>query len=66
MTKIRELRQGRGMKLIDLAFETKVHPTQLTSIERGHLAASARAREAICSFLGVKADDLFNGNNIAL
>jgi transcriptional regulator with XRE-family HTH domain len=66
MTKIRELRQGRGLKLIDLAYETRVHPTQLTSIERGKLAASARAKEAICSFLGADGDELFDGNNIAV
>jgi transcriptional regulator with XRE-family HTH domain len=66
MTRIRALRQGKGLKLIDLAYETRVHPTQLSSIERGRLVASARAREAICSFLGVDKNELFDGNNIAM
>ncbi|MDR1515444.1 MAG: helix-turn-helix transcriptional regulator [Synergistaceae bacterium] len=66
MTKIRALRQARGLKLIDLAYATKVHPTQLTSIERGHLAASARAREAICAFLEVDKGALFDEGNIAV
>jgi transcriptional regulator with XRE-family HTH domain len=66
MTKIRELRQGQGLKLIDLAYETRIHPTQLGDIERGRRAASARAKEKICSFLGVEPGELFNGNGLAV
>jgi transcriptional regulator with XRE-family HTH domain len=66
MTRIRELRQGKGLRLIDLAFETRIHPTQLSYVERGKVAASARVKETLCSFLGVKAGELFNDNGLAL
>jgi transcriptional regulator with XRE-family HTH domain len=52
--------------LIDLAYETRIHPTQLGDIERGRRAASARAEEKICSFLGVEPGELFNGNGLAV
>jgi transcriptional regulator with XRE-family HTH domain len=66
MTRIRELRQEKGLRLIDLAFETRIHPTSLSYVERGKIAASVRAKETLCSFLGVEADELFNENGIAM
>jgi transcriptional regulator with XRE-family HTH domain len=66
MTRIRELRQGKGLRLIDLAFETRIHPTQLSYVEQGKVAASARVKETLCSFLGAGADELFDGNGLAV
>ena len=66
MTKIRELREAKGITVISLAFSTKVHPTQLSSIERGKLAASTRAREALSSFFNVATNQLFDENQIAI
>ena len=66
MTKIRELREARELKSIDLAFSIKIHPAQLSQIERGRLAASTRAKEALCSFFGVTGSELFNENQIAI
>jgi transcriptional regulator with XRE-family HTH domain len=60
------LRQGRGLKLIDLAFETRIHPTQLGDIEHGKRAASANARIKLSSFWCVEERDLFNGNGLAV
>lgn len=34
MTRIRELRQGRNLMIIELAFATRIHPSQLSAIER--------------------------------
>jgi transcriptional regulator with XRE-family HTH domain len=66
MTRIRELRQEKGLRLIDLVFETRIHPTQLSYVERGKVAASARVKEKLCSFLGAKACDLFSDSGIAV
>ena len=66
MTKIRELREERGLKSIEVAYSTRIHPTQLSSIEVGKLAASTRARETISSFFGVRESELFGENGIAV
>jgi transcriptional regulator with XRE-family HTH domain len=66
MTRIRELRQKRGLRLIDMAFETRIHPTQLSYVERGKVAASARVKEKLSSFLGVELKELFGSNGIAV
>jgi transcriptional regulator with XRE-family HTH domain len=66
MTRIRELRQGKGLRLIDLAFETRIHPTQLSYVERGKVAASARVKNTLCSFLKAEPSELFNDSGIAV
>ena len=66
MTRIRELRLGRGLRVIDLSFETRVHPSQLSSIERRKLAASVRIREILCSFLCVPESEAFDGDGLAV
>ena len=66
MTRIRELRQSRGLRLIDLAFETRIHPTQLSYVERSKVAASARVKKTLCYFLGVEPGELFNDNGLAV
>ena len=66
MTKLRQMREGRGLKLIDFSYAIRVHPTHLSCVECGKQAVSARAKEAICSFLGAEPSELFNDNGIAL
>ena len=52
--------------MIDMAFETRIHPTQLSCVERGKVAASARVKAALSSFLEAEPDELFNGNGLAV
>ena len=66
MTRMRELRQGRGLKCIDLAFETRVHPAQISGVERRKVAASAKVRQAVCTFLDVPEKELFDANGLAM
>jgi len=66
MTRLRELRQARGMMIIDLAFATRLHPSQLSSIERGRLAASKRARETLCAFFGIAESEVFDRRGLAV
>lgn len=65
LTKLRALRGEKGMSVIDTAYATRVHPSQLASIERGKLAASANAKKALCEFYGVLESDLFDSNGLA-
>jgi ribosome-binding protein aMBF1 (putative translation factor) len=66
MTRIRELRQGKGLKAIDLAYAIHVHPALLSSIERRKLAASVKAKGALCSFFGVKEGEMFDADGLAV
>jgi transcriptional regulator with XRE-family HTH domain len=66
MTRIRALRQKKGLRAIDLAFLTKIHPSNLSSIERRKLAASVKAKEALCSFFGVTESEVFDSNGLAV
>jgi transcriptional regulator with XRE-family HTH domain len=66
VTRIRELRQKKGLRAIDLAFSTKIHPSNLSSIERRKLAASMKAKGALCSFFGVREDEVFDADGLAV
>jgi transcriptional regulator with XRE-family HTH domain len=56
----------KGLRILDLTLATKVHASQISAIERGRLAAPARAKEELCAFFGVAPDKLFSGSGIAL
>jgi transcriptional regulator with XRE-family HTH domain len=60
MTRLRELRVKKGLRILDVMLATKVHASQISAIERGRLAVPSRAREELCSFFGVKASELFD------
>ncbi|MDR3165769.1 MAG: helix-turn-helix transcriptional regulator [Synergistaceae bacterium] len=66
MTRIRELRQGRGLSVIDLAFETRIHPSLLSCVERRKSAASDRVKNALSSFFGVDESSVFEHDGLAL
>ena len=66
MTRLRELRQSRDLMLIEVAFATHIHPSQLSAIERRKLAASVRVRTILCSFFGVSEDEAFDKGGLAV
>ena len=66
MTRLREMRQSKDLMVIELAFATRIHPSQLSAIERRKLAASARVREALCSFFGISEREAFDEGGLAV
>lgn len=66
MTRLREMRQSKDLMVIELAFATHIHPSQLSAIERRKLAASARVRETLCSFFGVAEGETFDEGGLAV
>ena len=66
MTRIRELREGRGLRVIDLAFETRLHPSQISCIERRKSAASGRARDILSAYFEVDADSVCDHGGLAV
>ena len=66
MTRLRELRQSRDLMVIELAFATRIHPSQLSAIERRKLAASARIRAVLCSFFGIPESEVFDKGGLAV
>lgn len=66
MTKIKELRQDRGLSIAGLCYETRIHPTTLSMVERRRLAASQRVKEVVSSFLGIPQEQAFDGDGLAV
>lgn len=66
MTRIRELRQKKGLSIAALCYETKTHPTALSLAERRKLAPGKRVRDAVCSFLGIPENEAFDTDGLAL
>jgi transcriptional regulator with XRE-family HTH domain len=66
MTRLRQLRVKKGLRILDVVLATKVHASQISAIERGRLAVPSRAREELCSFFGVETNELFNENGLAV
>ena len=66
MTRIRELRQDRGLSVIDLAFETRIHPSQISCIERRKSAASGRIKNTLSSFFGIDEASVFEHDGLVL
>ncbi len=52
--------------IIELAFTTRIHPSQLSAIERRRLAASARVRAILCSFFDVSEEEAFDEGGLAV
>jgi transcriptional regulator with XRE-family HTH domain len=66
VTKLRELRQARNMRLLDLTLATGLHVTTVSSVERGTLAAPKSMAAKLAEFYGVSAAELFNENRLAV
>lgn len=66
MTRIRELRQEKGLSMAALSYETQVHPTTLSLAERRKLAPGKRVREVISLFLGVPEEEVFDADGLAV
>ena len=66
MTKIRELRQSRGLSMAALSYRTQVHPSTLSLAERRKLAPGKRVREVISSFLDIPEEEAFDSSGFAL
>ncbi|NLL36545.1 MAG: hypothetical protein GX256_03360 [Fretibacterium sp.] len=66
MTRIRELRQDKGLTMVGLSYETKIHPSILSLVERRKAPASERVREGLSSFLGIPLREAFDDNGLAI
>jgi hypothetical protein len=60
------MRQSKDLMVIELAFATRIHPSQLSAIERRKLAASTRVKEALCSFFCVSEKEAFDEDGLAV
>jgi hypothetical protein len=54
------------LRILDIALETRSHPSQLSAVECGRLAAPKRLRGVMCGFYGVDEGDVFNKDGLAL
>ncbi len=59
-TRLRELRQARGLSVRGLAKEAEVSPETIYSVEHGKRQPSVRTLGKIARALGVEAKDLFS------
>ena len=66
MSKIRELRQQRGLSIAAMSHEARVNATVLGMTERRQLAPSRIARKAVSDFFGIPEAQLFSDGGIAL
>ena len=66
MTRLKELRQEKGLRILDVTCATKIHSSTLSQIERGRLAVPIQTMGVICKFFGVDKDVLFDKNRIAV
>jgi transcriptional regulator with XRE-family HTH domain len=66
MSRLRALRVAQGLKISDLCYALKIHPTTVSATERQKLAPSSRVRSALCSYLGVAESEMFGDTGLAL
>ena len=59
MNRLRELRHQRGLAMWALAARSRVHPSQLTGIERHHYMPGPIIRDRIASALGVPVTEIW-------
>ena len=60
MTKVRELREKRGISIVAMSHDARVNPSVLSMTERGRLAPSKNVREAVSAFFGMAEEKLFD------
>jgi DNA-binding XRE family transcriptional regulator len=66
LTRLKQLRQAKGLSIAGVGYETRIHPTTLSLTERRKLAPSPRVRQAVSSFLGVTEDEVFDVEGLAV
>lgn len=66
MTKIRALRQARGLSIAEFSHEARVNPSVISVVERRRGVASRRVQEAVAAFFGIPQDEAFDGEGMAL
>jgi len=66
MTRLRELRQQRGLRVIDLSYEIRVHPAAISGIEQRKRAASISARAKLCAFFSISDNEFFENGGLAV
>ena len=66
MTKLRARRITSGKTLTAFAKELRDQSSNLSAVERGRMAASARMAAALAQYYGVDASELFGGNGLAV
>lgn len=59
--RIRELRQSRGWRQIDLAEETGMHENYVSDLELGHKEICLRMLQTVAAAFGMKVSDLLKG-----
>ena len=68
MTRIRELRQAKGLTMAELSYGTRIHPSilSLVLVERRKAPASERVREGLSTFLGIPLREAFDDKGLAV
>ena len=66
MTRLKTLQKERGLHIIDLSYETRIHPTAISGIEQRKRAASANARVKLCAFFGIEESEVFEEGGLAV
>lgn len=66
ITKIRALRQARGLSIAELSYEVRLESTLISAIERGRFSASCRFQEALSAFFGIPREEIFDDGGRAL
>ncbi|MDR1481547.1 MAG: helix-turn-helix domain-containing protein [Synergistaceae bacterium] len=67
MTKLQEVRRGKGLKAIDVCCGIGIHPATISAIENRRQVPGAATRAKLCSFLGVVQEvDVFDSNGLAM
>jgi len=59
MNKVREVREARGLTQIELSRKTRIHPCNLSAIERGKVVAWTKAKRALARVLKTTMAELF-------
>ena len=59
MTRIQELRQAKGLSMMGVSYETRIHPSILSLVERRKAPASKRVQKKLNSFLGIPLREAF-------
>lgn len=66
MTKIRELREKKGLNIIEVSHITRINPTVLSQVERRKLAPGKWVCATICEFFGIHENEAFDSDGLAV
>ena len=59
MNKVREVREKKGMSQTELARRTRIHPSNLSAVERGRLTCWPKAKRSLARVLKTPIAELF-------